>query len=160
MLDAIDSGAEKVPMETPIQGQPTPGWWSRNWKWFVPTGCCLGTLLGLLLAIAVFGLSIFGLITGVAAAMKNSEPYKVAVARAKADNKVTTALGTPLNEGFPQGNINTNNDTGDVDLKIPIEGPKGKGTIFVVGTRSAGTWTYSKMSVTIAGSGESIDLSP
>ena len=143
-----------------MQGQPVPGWWSRNWKWFVPTGCCLGTLLGLILAVAVFGFSIFAIFSGVSAALKSSEPYKVAVARAHADARVATALGTPLEEGFPMGSINTNNDTGDVDLKIPISGPKGKGTIYVAGTRSGATWTYSKMSVTIDGSGNTIDLSP
>jgi hypothetical protein len=151
---------EKVSMDAPMQGQPAPGWWSRNWKWFVPTGCCLGTLLGLILAVAVFGFSIFAIFTGVSAALKSSEPYKVAVARAQANDKVTTALGTPLSEGFPMGSINTNNDTGNVDFSIPISGPKGKGTIYVVGTRSAGTWTYTKMSVTIAGTGETIDLGP
>jgi hypothetical protein len=151
---------EKVSMDAPMQGQPAPGWWSRNWKWFVPTGCCLGTLLGLILAVAVFGFSIFAIFTGVSAALKSSEPYKVAVARAQANDKVTTALGTPLSEGFPMGSINTNNDTGKVDFSIPISGPKGKGTIYVVGTRSAGTWTYTKMSVTIAGTGETIDLGP
>jgi hypothetical protein len=147
-------------MDAAMQGQPTPGWWSRNWKWFLPTGCCLGTLLCLILAVAVFGFSIFAIFSGVSAALKGSEPYKVAVARAKADDKVTTALGTPLSEGFPTGSINTNNDKGDVDFSIPISGPKGKGTIYVVGTRSGGTWTYSKMSVTITGTGETIDLGP
>jgi hypothetical protein len=117
-------------------------------------------LLGLILAVAVFGFSIFAIFSGVSAALKGSEPYKVAVARAKADAKVATALGKPLDEGFPTGSVNTQNDTGDVDLKIPISGPKGKGTIYVVGTKSAGTWTYSKMSVTIDGTGETIDLSP
>jgi hypothetical protein len=117
-------------------------------------------LLCLILAVAVFGVSIFAIFTGVSAALKGSEPYKVAVARAQANDKVTTALGTPLSEGFPMGSINTNNDTGNVDLSIPVSGPKGKGTIYVVGTKSAGTWTYSKMSVTIAGTGETIDLGP
>jgi hypothetical protein len=73
---------------------------------------------------------------------------------------VATALGRPVEEGFPSGSINTNNNTGDVDLSIPISGPKGKGTIYVVGTRSGGTWTYSKMSVTIDGAHDTIDLSP
>jgi hypothetical protein len=160
MLDGAGAEREKASMETPMQGQPAPGWWSRNWKWFLPTGCCLGTLLGLILAVAVFGVSIFAIFSGVSAALKGSEPYKVAVARAKANDKVTTALGTPLDEGFPMGSINTNNDTGNVDLSVPISGPKGKGTIYVVGTRSGTAWTYSKMSVTITGSGESIDLGP
>ena len=143
-----------------MQGQPAPGWWSRNWKWFVPTGCCLGSLLGLVLAVAVFGFSIFAIFTGVSAALKGSEPYKVAVARAKADPKVATSLGNPLDEGFPMGSVNTNNGAGDVDLKIPLSGPKGKGTIYVVGTKSGGIWTYSKMSLTVDGSGETIDLGP
>ncbi|MDP9098267.1 MAG: cytochrome c oxidase assembly factor 1 family protein [Verrucomicrobiota bacterium] len=147
-------------METPMQGQPAPGWWSRNWKWFLPTGCCLGTLLVLILAVAVFGFSIFAIFSGVSAALKSSEPYKVAVARAKADVRVTTALGKPVEEGFPTGSVNTQNNTGDVDFKIPISGPKGKGTIYVVGTKSGGTWTYSKMSVTIDGTGDTIDLIP
>jgi hypothetical protein len=160
MLDAARLEEENAPMEPQMQSQPAPGWWSRNWKWFVPTGCCLGTLLGLILAIAVFGFSIFAIFSGVSAALKGSEPYKVAVARAQANDKVTTALGKPLDEGFPTGSINTHNNTGDVDLSIPISGPKGKGTIYVVGTKSGGTWTYSRMSVTIDGSGDTIDLSP
>ena len=147
-------------METAMQGQPAPGWWSRNWKWFVPTGCCLGTLLCLILAVAVFGFSIFAIFSGVSAALKSSEPYKVAVARASADEKVTAALGTPITEGFPNGSINTNGSSGDVDLTIPVSGPKGKGTIYVVGTRSGGVWTYSKMSVTVTGTGETIHLGP
>jgi len=117
-------------------------------------------LLGLVLAVAVFGFSIFAIFTGVSAALKSSEPYKVAVARAKADAKVATSLGKPLDEGFPMGSVNTNNGAGDVDLKIPLSGPKGKGTIYVVGTKSGGTWTYSKMSLTVDGTGETIDLGP
>src|SRR5437762_14072322 len=93
----------RASMETAMQGQPAPGWWSRNWKWFVPTGCCLGTLLGLILAVAIFGFSIFAIFSGVSAALKSSEPYKVAVARASADEKVTAALGTPITEGFANG---------------------------------------------------------
>ena len=147
-------------METAMQGQPAPGWWSRNWKWFVPTGCCLGTLLCLILAVAVFGFSMFAIFSGVSAALKSSEPYKVALARAKANDKVTTALGTRITEEFANGSINISGSSGEVDLTIPISGPKGKGTIYVVGTRSGGTWTYSKMSVTITGTGETIDLGP
>jgi hypothetical protein len=161
MLDAGRNGAEKGRMDTMTQPQaPRPGWWSRNWKWFLPTGCCLGTLLGIVLAIAVFGVGIVGLISGVSKILKSSEPYQTAVARAKANEKVTAALGIPMEEGFPLGKVNTNNDDGDADLSIPLTGPKGKGTIYVVGTRSQGTWTYSKMSVKITTTDEEVDLSP
>jgi len=161
MLDAAPNDAENVRMDTMTQPQaPRPGWWSRNWKWFLPTGCCLGTLLGIVLAIAIFGAGIVGLISGVSKILKSSEPYQTAVARAKANEKVVAALGTPIEEGFPMGSVNTNNNSGDADLSIPVTGSKAKGTIYVVGTRSGGTWTYSKMSVKITGTDEEIDLSP
>lgn len=161
MLDGPANHWEKGDMETAMQPQaPRPGWWSRNWKWFLPTGCCLGSLIGIVLAIAIFGMGIVGLVSGISKILKSSEPYQTAVARAKANEKVVTALGTPIEEGFPMGKVNTNNDTGDADLSIPLTGPKGKCTVYVVGTRSGGVWTYSKMSATITGTDESIDLSP
>ena len=39
-------------------------------------------------------------------------------------------------------------------------GPKGKGTIYAVATKSAGEWTYSKLEVKIDSTGETIDLGP
>lgn len=132
--------------------QPGPGWWSRNWKWFVPTGCCL-TPLVLLAAFVAF------LVFVVAGALKQSDAYKNAVARAKADSRVTSALGTPISEGwFVSGSVHTNLGSGDADLTIHISGPKGKGTITAVATKSGGEWTYSKLEVKIENSGETIDL--
>ena len=137
----------------PQPSQP-PGWWSRNWKWFVPTGCCLTPLvLGGAFAAFII-LVVFG-------AMKQSEAYKMAVARAKADQRVTNALGTPIEEGwFLSGKTNVEGSSGNADLTIPISGPKGKGTIYAVATKSAGEWTFSKLAVKIDSSGETIDLNP
>ena len=154
MLDAPVSGGEEHDMETPAQAQPAPGWWSRNWKWFVPTGCCLTPLVlgGALVAFLV--LVVFG-------ALKQSDVYKMAVARAKADSRVIAALGAPISEGwYLAGKTNVNGGSGDADLSIPISGPKGKGTIYAVATKSAGEWTYSKLVVKIDSTGETIDLGP
>lgn len=154
MLDARAFGAEKGRMETPAQAQPAPGWWSRNWKWFVPTGCCLTPLVLGGAFVAFLVLVVFG-------ALKQSDAYKNAVARAKADSHVTAALGTPISEGwYLSGKTNVNGGSGDADLTIPISGPKGKGTIYAVATRSAGEWTYSKLIVKIDATGETIDLGP
>ena len=165
MLDSHAVEGEKRAMEAapppppppPFTPAPQPqraGWWSRNWKWFVPTGCCLTPLVlgGAFLAFLV--LVVFG-------AMKQSDAYKMAVARAKADPRVTSALGTPIDEGwFMSGKTNVNGGSGDADLSIPISGPKGKGTIYAVATKSAGEWTYSKLEVKIDSTGETIDLGP
>lgn len=94
-------------------------------------------------------------------AMKQTDVYQTALARAKADQRVTSALGTPIEEGwFLSGNANVSGSSGEADLTIPISGPKGKGTIYVVATKFAGEWTYSKMVVKIDSSGETIDLNP
>ena len=94
-------------------------------------------------------------------ALKQSDAYKLAVARAKADSRVVAALGSPIEEGwYLSGNTKVNGASGDADLSIPISGPKGKGTIYAVATKSAGEWSYSKLQVKIDSTGETIDLGP
>jgi hypothetical protein len=154
MLDAGAAGEEESSMETPAQTQPAPGWWSRNWKWFVPTGCCLTPLL-------LGGVAAIFIVVVIFGALKQTDVYKMAVARAKADPRVIAALGTPIDEGwYLAGTTNVNGGSGDADLSIPISGPKGKGTIYAVATKSAGEWAYSKLVVKIDSTGATIDLAP
>jgi hypothetical protein len=92
-------------------------------------------------------------------AIKQSDVYKTAVARAKADQRVTSALGTPVDEGwYLSGNTEVSGSSGEANLTIPVSGPKGKGTIYAVATKFAGEWTYSKLVVKIESTGETIDL--
>ena len=149
----VPPGQPPYPGQPMYPGQPprTRSWWSRNWLWFVPTGC-----LGLLLLIALF---VGGIVFFVFGVIKSSDVYKTAVAQAKANPRVTDALGTPISEGIVlSGSINTSGDTGNADLNIPVSGPKGKGTIFVTANKSGGIWYYSKMNVHVDGTGENIDI--
>jgi Cytochrome oxidase complex assembly protein 1 len=133
-----------------IQPQRT-NWWGRNWKWFVPTGC-----LGILLLVAGF---IFVIVTIVFGAMKSSDAYKAALARAKADPRVVTTLGSPITDGFfVSGKTNVSGTSGQADMTIPISGPKGKGTVYFVASKFAGKWTFSKLMVEVADTGQRIDL--
>jgi hypothetical protein len=121
---------------------PQEGWWSRNWKWFVPAGC-----LTLVLLFCLFIGLIFTIVMG---SMKSSDAYKQAVAKARANPTVVAKLGTPIAEGyFVSGNINVQNNSGNADLQIPISGPKGKAVIHAVASKSAGKWEYSRLTVTI-----------
>lgn len=130
---------------------PRRSWWSRNWKWFVPTGC-LSLFVLFLAFIAVLVFVVF-------AAMKSSDVYKTAVARAKASPAVTQALGSPLKEGMlVSGSTNTSGGSGSADLSIPVSGPKGQGTIYVTATKSGGEWIYSKLFVEVAQTKAKIDL--
>jgi hypothetical protein len=91
--------------------------------------------------------------------MKSSDAYKSALARAKADPRVVNALGSPITDGFfVSGNTNVSGSSGSADMTIPISGPKGKGTIYFVASKFMGKWTFSKMVVEIAQTGQRIDL--
>jgi hypothetical protein len=146
---------ESTPPPVPTTPTPVPtperrGWWARNWKWFVPTGC-----MTLLVLFAVFIGSILLLVFG---AMKSTDVYKNAVARAKADQRVQHALGSNIHDGmFPSGKTNVNGASGEAELSISIAGGKGKGTIYVVANKSDGEWKYSKLIVK-TDDGETIDL--
>ncbi|HWB59698.1 MAG TPA: cytochrome c oxidase assembly factor Coa1 family protein [Chthoniobacteraceae bacterium] len=122
-------------------------------------GGCKWLVIGLLLAVVLFGGFVVGIGSLVFGMLKSSDAYKNAVARANADPRVISALGTPVKEGFfVMGNINLNNDSGNADLTIPISGPNGKGTLYVIAIKSAGVWTFSKLDVKIPATGQDIDL--
>ncbi|MEY2541593.1 MAG: hypothetical protein QOI22_1195 [Verrucomicrobiota bacterium] len=135
----------------PSSSQPRGNWWTRNWKWFVPTGC-----LTLVALFAAFTISIFVIVFG---AMKSTEVYKDALTRAKTNAAVIDAIGSPIKDGFfVSGNTNVNGAAGESNLSIPISGPKGKGTIYLKAEKSLGRWKYLDLVVEIQKTGERIDL--
>jgi hypothetical protein len=130
---------------------PRPNWWKRNWKWFVPLGCLTASVLFL----AFVG----SILVIVFSAMKSTDVYREALARAKADPAVIEALGSPIKDGFlVSGNTNVNGASGESNLAIPISGPKGKATIYVSASKSLGQWNYSGLVVEVGQTHERIDL--
>lgn len=102
-----------------------------------------------------------GIVTVAMSAMKSSDVYKTAVQRAGTNAQVLDALGTPLTEGWLfTGNINVAGASGHASLAIPIAGPKGKATIYVVANKSEGVRIYFTLKVRIDGTGETIDVRP
>lgn len=92
-------------------------------------------------------------------AMKSTDVYKDALARAKAHPSVIEVLGSPIKEGFlVSGNTNVNGASGEANLSIPISGPKGKGTIYVAANKALGEWNYSGLVVEIEKTRQRIDL--
>ncbi len=135
----------------PALRKKPPNWMDRNWKWFIPL-----LVVGSGTVIAVFFVAIFAFVFSL---MKSSDAYKDAVARAHASVEVQAALGTPIEEGlFVTGNINTSGSSGQADLAIPISGPNGKATIYVIATKSAGAWNFSTLIVEIRDTGERLNL--
>ena len=134
----------------PLPGKKPTTWWQRNWKWFVPA--CLGSVV-------LFAGFIVLIVTIVFGMMKSSDAYKAALTMARADPYVQEALGSPIEEGLlVMGNINVSGSSGHADLAIPVSGPQGSGTIYVVASKSAGQWAVLKLVVDIKATNERIDL--
>ena len=117
----------------------------------MPLGCFTVVLLFL---------AFIGLILVIAfSAMKSTDVYREALARAKADPAVIEALGSPIKDGFlVSGNTNLNGASGESNLAIPISGPNGKGTIYVSANKSLGQWNYSGLVVEVGQTQQRIDL--
>jgi hypothetical protein len=140
-----------VEQTPPLASVPRPNWWKRNWKWFVPLGC-LSVVVALVAFVASVVLIVFG-------AMKSTDVYKDALARARAHPSVIEVLGSPIEEGLLiSGNTNVNGASGEANLSIPISGPKAKATIYVAAKKSVGRWNYSGLIVEIAKTHQRIDL--
>ncbi|MDQ6861397.1 MAG: cytochrome c oxidase assembly factor 1 family protein, partial [Verrucomicrobiota bacterium] len=68
-------------------------------------------------------------------------------------------LGSPINEGwFMTGSTHVEGPGGEANLGIPISGPKGKGTLYAVATKSAGRWNYTTLEVQVSGREDRINL--
>ena len=132
-----------------------------------PTGNNRRTLIliscGLLTAVAICIFLVVGGAAGIVAtvfgSIKSSDVYQDALAEATADPEVVNTLGEPVEAGLiPSGSISVENASGEASLSIPISGPKGKGTLYVEATKSAGTWTYTVLEVAVVGQPGRIDL--
>jgi hypothetical protein len=91
--------------------------------------------------------------------IKQSDAYKIALARAQANPAVIEAIGSPISQtGIVSGNSNVSGAVGEANLSIPLSGPKGKATLYVEAKKSADTWFFQTMVVKIEKTGERIDL--
>ncbi|HYM79576.1 MAG TPA: cytochrome c oxidase assembly factor Coa1 family protein [Candidatus Dormibacteraeota bacterium] len=135
--------------QTPAK--PRPDWLTRNWKWVVPVG-----LVGGLLIVGGF---VGGIFLIVESSFRQSGCYTQALVKARANAEVQEKIGQPLTPGWlAGGSINISGSSGDADISIPISGPKGKGTLYVVAKKSAGEWTFQRLEVEIEGAERRIDL--
>jgi hypothetical protein len=139
-----------LPAPPPAVALPK-NWFSRNWKWFIPT-----LILGLALLLA---LVVGGLLTFVFGLLKSSEPYQHAVAVASSNPDVVRELGAPIVPTWHvSGNINVAGTSGNADLAIVLNGARRRGTVYVVAKKNDGVWTYSKLQVLVDGQESPIKL--
>lgn len=133
--------------EVPVQERQSGG---RSWIKWVAAGCGCLLVLGALAAVA--------LVVGVFGIIKSSDVYEDAVARARSHPAATAALGEPIETGwYVMGSVETSGPGGEASLSVPLEGPRGEGTLYVEATKRAGAWTYQTLELAVEG-GDRIDL--
>jgi hypothetical protein len=73
----------------------------------------------------------------------------MAVAAAQSNPVVKQRLGNPIKRSFffTSGRIEFDGSSGHADLEIPIRGPIGKGTLYAIARKSAGTWKFETLDV-------------
>src|SRR5262249_2787694 len=142
-------GYASTPLPPPPGSQP--GWFARNWKWFLPT-----VVLGPILLAALF---IGGVVSLVFGMMKSSEPYQHAVEVATNDARAPRQLGEPITPGwYAGGNINVSGAAGAAELLIPLNGKLRHGTLYVSARKSDGIWSYQRLELAVDGGAERINL--
>jgi len=100
-----------------------------------------------------------GILYAVEYSFKRSDVYNQALAEARKSPELAGKLGQPLEPGwFISGNINLNGTSGEASLSTPISAPKGKGTLYIVASKSAGKWHFETLEVEIDGESQRIDL--
>jgi hypothetical protein len=127
------------------------GWFSRNWKWFIPVGC----LSVVVMAVAVVAAGIYF----VFGAIKSSDVYQQALAKTRSNPAVVRELGEPIEAGWRiSGSINVSNDSGNADVRIPVSGPKKSGAVYATAIKKQGKWDFSTLEVEIEGDTKRINL--
>lgn len=133
------------------QSAPSSTWFARNWKWLLP--------VGILLSLLLFASFVGGILLVVESSFQHSDSYVQALARARADPQVVEKIGQPIEPGWmASGSIDVSGSSGDADISIPIRGPKGKGTLYVVAKKRAGRWEFETLQVEVTGHAGRIDL--
>lgn len=134
-------------MNTSTDGSlvPQQGWWSRNWKWALPSGC-----LGLLLTCGCLGPLIFG--ATMWQSLRGTGVVVDAVAQAKQSVEVREALGEPIESStVPQQiSINSSDEQGSARFTIGLKGPKASGTLYAEAYKQGEeAWTFTTLKVEV-----------
>lgn len=123
---------------------PQGGWWSRNWKWFVPAGC----LTLLLTCGCCLGVPFYWLTSN----LSGSHAFQEGLARAKADPDVQAALGTPMNITPGLGtslNVSVQGSETITQASVRLRGPKGEGLLRMMARERGKDLTFEQLEVAV-----------
>lgn len=131
-----------------------PSWWKRNWKWVLPTGGCL-TLIIIFFSFIAYGVY---QVTDKLTEETSFFAFFDVIQEVQKSSEVKEALGTPLKfDGLQEENYDPK-DNDRLDLDFTIQGAQYDGQLRVIADKTGDGWQYSTFTVTVAETGEVIDL--
>lgn len=112
-------------------------WVQRHW---------LLMLVVSFLVMMVLSLAIgFGAVYVMMSSIKKTEPYRTAMARVHADERMTRALGEPIGVRWePMGAVEQT-EQGQAMFVVFLQGARGTGTVNVEAVYSEGRWRYRRV---------------
>jgi hypothetical protein len=118
--------------------------WRRHWKWLVAIVILMSILLW---AVALN-------------ALKWTDVYAEAMAKAEANQDVRATLGVPIQAGLLVTGRFTGGRLSHANLSIPVSGPNGSGTITAAADKFNGQWRFStlRLDADVNGAERRIDL--
>jgi hypothetical protein len=118
-----------------------PTWLGRHWRWLLGGLAVVVLLVSGGLAVVVFVTSLLG----------DSDPAKLALATAESHPIVAGSIGQPVKRGWlVTGKLEVSGSSGKAVLDIPVEGPNGRGALYVEAIKTAGEWQL-KVLIFVAG---------
>jgi photosystem II stability/assembly factor-like uncharacterized protein len=123
-------------------------WLRRNRKWCLP--------LGISAAAAIAA----GIVFAVRVASSDSDISRLAVSRAQSSAAVLQRLGEPIKRGWITSGSVIRGYKPSAQLSIPLSGPKGEGTLYVVayGHYRGHYWTFQSLQFKLEGEATGVDL--
>ncbi|HRC86678.1 MAG TPA: cytochrome c oxidase assembly factor Coa1 family protein [Thermoanaerobaculia bacterium] len=123
--------------------------WANPWVW-AGCGCAVGCLAIPLLIFTLVGGGAFW-------AFAQTDVKAQALEQVRHNAEAVAALGEPIDSGWLfSGNVNLQNGKGRADIRFPVHGPKGEGTVSARATKDQGKWTFERLTLEVAGRGEEI----
>jgi hypothetical protein len=130
-------------------------WWSKNWKWFLPTS----VLLFLLFLGFILSSNNGGNVTDIAQAYTDDSLYNNAFEKAKTNKRVLELLGEikPIDKlAILEGNAVYSSDNNFVKSSVRIKGNKGKGKMDIWAIKSGIQWKYKTITIRVKNPKEEI----
>lgn len=96
----------------------------------------------------------------ITAAFRNTEVVQLSLAAAETNPQVLQLTGRPLSAGTPSGEISESSTGGSASIEFSVQGPNGRGTVYVKAKKDTGQWNIERMVLQDEGTGRRIDLVP